>query len=198
MTEEEFLKAVGQLKGPSPEPQIGEIARQTAYFITGQCAVSDMDRKEQLIQNAIDQALAVRDEEWRKRWNREMAILQDKNAASEEIEYLRKELVQWNDLKVALGAKDSTAFFDALYYRDREITRLKQLEAGLGKLGEAFQTGSFRVLATEFDQALAKDKQRIAEMTAMVEEAIAIFDRYLNVPESVALRKRWESFKNQP
>ena len=56
---------------------------------------------------------------------------------------------------------------------------------------------SFHKLATELDKALAKDKQRIAELTSMMEEAITIFDRYLNVPESVALRKRWESFKNQ-
>lgn len=167
MTDEEYMNYVGELRGQTPvnpESKPGEIARQTAYFITGQCAVSDMDRKEQLIQNAIDQAIAVRDEEWHKRWNREMAILQDKSAASEEIEYLRKELRQWNDLKVALGAKDSTAFFDALANRDREITRLRKLTT---------------------------------EQSAMMEEAITIFDRYLNVPESVALRKRWESFKNQ-
>jgi len=57
---------------------------------------------------------------------------------------------------------------------------------------------SFHKLADELDKALAKDKQCMAELTAMMEEAITIFDRYLNVPESVALRKRWESFKNQP
>jgi len=55
----------------------------------------------------------------------------------------------------------------------------------------------FHKLADELDKALAKDKQRIAEMTAMMEEAMAIFDRYLNVPESVELRKRWEALKNE-
>jgi hypothetical protein len=49
----------------------------------------------------------------------------------------------------------------------------------------------------KWNQRHPDNQRRIAEMTAMMEEAITIFDRYLNVPESVALRKRWESFKNQ-
>jgi len=45
--------------------------------------------------------------------------------------------------------------------------------------------------------SVTKLQARNETLCAMMEEAIAIFDRYLNVPESVALRKRWESFKNQ-
>ena len=99
-----------------------------------------------------------------------------------EIEYLRKELVQWNDLKVALGAKDSTAFFDALCNRDKEIARLKNL------LSDDFQ----------FSKLLGEAKQRMAELTAMLEEAMKIFALYLNVPESRALQERWNKLKNQP
>jgi len=162
-------------------------------------------------QDAVDQAVAIRDEEWRKMWNREIAILQDKNAASEEIEYLRKELVQWNDLKVALGAKDSTAFFDALANRDKEIARLRKLvteqeawkESALKVMPDFQVIGNLMELplgasvSPEIVPWMAQAKQRMAEMTTMMEEAITIFDRYLNVPESVELRKRWESFKNQ-
>ena len=55
----------------------------------------------------------------------------------------------------------------------------------------------------EFLEAVGRDPQisvlqtRNEALCSMMEEAITIFDRYLNVPESVALRKRWESFKNQ-
>lgn len=47
------------------------------------------------------------------------------------------------------------------------------------------------------DSLITQLKTRNETLCAMMEEAMAVFDRYLNVPESVALRKRWESFKNQ-
>jgi len=93
----------------------GQIAKETAYYIAGQYSVGDLEHREQLIQRAIDQAIAYRDEVWHKKWN------------------------------FALGSKD----------------------------------------------------QRITEMTEMLDDAMKCFDSYLNVPESVALRARWEKLKSE-
>jgi len=107
------------------ESTVGLIAKETAYFITGQCAVGDMDRKEQLIQQSIDKATA---------------------------------------------------------FKNAEIARLKNL------LSDDFQ----------FSKLLGEANQRMAELTAMLEEAMKIFGLYLNVPESRALQERWEKLKNAP
>jgi len=50
----------------------------------------------------------------------------------------------------------------------------------------------------EDDLEILRLRKLVTEQAGMLDEAMAVFDRYLNVPESVALRKRWESFKNQP
>jgi hypothetical protein len=67
-----------------------------------------------------------------------------------------------------------------------------------GKIDEKDQR-IFKLEGREIGLSISVTKLKASNDTlcAMMEEAIAIFDRYLNVPESVALRKRWESFKNQ-
>lgn len=52
--------------------------------------------------------------------------------------------------------------------------------------------------ATAFVQGhYEQAKQRIATLEAMLDEAIGIFSRYLNVPESRDLKDRWEKLKGQ-
>ena len=45
-------------------------------------------------------------------------------------------------------------------------------------------------------QVDAEKDQRIVELTQMLDEAMAVFKAYVNVPEANALRDRWERLKS--
>lgn len=46
-------------------------------------------------------------------------------------------------------------------------------------------------------ETVSVKNQRIATLEAMLDEAVGIFSRYLNVPESRDLEDRWEKLKSQ-
>lgn len=75
-----------------------------------------------------------------------------------------------------------------------------QQELGLLKHSQACELDGWQSVSRSRDswQLIAtKGQERMAELADLADKAMAVMAHYINVPEALALRERWEKLKNQ-
>jgi hypothetical protein len=90
----------------------------------------------------------------------------------------------------------------------KEVERLKEcLEPGKasaiinGMFSAAHQLGFYKPThkhaLTQFVEHVKKQNLRIAALESLLDQAIAVFDKYLNVPEATEVKARWAELKGK-
>ena len=91
--------------------------------------------------------------------------------------------------------------------KDREIERLNRVSDAYRSQADTYERTLYEVwklvgdrtdnvLTSTRECLTAKDKN-ITEMAGLLNEAMAVFRAYVNVPEANALRDRWEKLKRE-
>lgn len=93
------------------------------------------------------------------------------------------------DLQYTVGHMVATA-----EEQDREIERLKEeLPLKMKRLDDAIERAS-AAIGTAID--IQQKDQRIVQLETLLDESMKVIGLYINVPEAIALRERWEKLKS--
>ena len=83
--------------------------------------------------------------------------------------------------------------------KDQEIEDLKKTTSGFEYMlmDRDLEIARLRCALAQACDDIAKKDERIQSMTAMLDGVMAVFQTYLNVPESRDLRERWIELRNE-